>query len=66
MVVKPQRINLSACHGSLLGSEEIGCCAVAGRRRAGNLAVLLEQRQGFADDTDGGPVDVAEGIGQNV
>ena len=34
---------------------------------AGNVAFLLEEWQGFADDVaDGGPADVAEGVGENV
>ena len=40
---------------------------VADRRRAGNVALLLEQRAGLPDDVaDGGPADVAEGIGEDV
>jgi hypothetical protein len=49
------------------GSEETCGCAVARRRRAGNVAFLLEQRQGLADDVaDGGPADAAEGVGEDV
>jgi transposase-like protein len=49
------------------GGQEICRCAVAHRRRAGNVAFLLEQWQGFADDVaDGGPADAAEGAGENV
>jgi Transposase, Mutator family len=49
------------------GSEEICRCAVARRRWAGNVAFLLEQRQGLADDVaDGGPADAAEGVGEDV
>ena len=47
--------------------EEVGGGAVAGRRVAGNVAFLLEERQGLADDVaDGGSADVAEGLGEDV
>ena len=49
------------------GGEEIGCRAVAGGRLAGNVARLLEEWQGFADDVaDGGPADITEGAGEDV
>jgi hypothetical protein len=49
------------------GGEEIGRRAVAGRRLAGNVARLLEERKGFADDVaDGGPADITEGVGEDV
>jgi hypothetical protein len=48
------------------GSEEIGGCAVAGRRGARNVAFLPEEWQGLADDVaDGGPADAA-GVGEDV
>jgi hypothetical protein len=48
-------------------SEEIGRCAVAARRVARNVAFLLEEWLGFADDVaDGGSADVAEGVGEDV
>ena len=53
--------------GNCSGGQEICRCAVARRRRAGNVAFLLEQWQGFADDVaDGGPADAAEGVSVNV
>ena len=49
------------------GGEEVGRCAVAGRRLAGTVAFLLEEGQGLTDDVaDGGPADVAEGAGEDV
>jgi transposase-like protein len=49
------------------GGEEVGRRAVAGRRLAGNVARLLEERESLADDVaDGGPADVAEGVGEDV
>jgi hypothetical protein len=47
--------------------EEIGCCAVAGRRVAWNVAFLLEERASLPDDVaDRGSADVAEGAGEDV
>ena len=49
------------------GGEEIGGCAVPGRRRPGNAVFLLEQGQGFADDVaNGGSADVAEGVSEDI
>jgi Transposase, Mutator family len=49
------------------GGEEIGRRAMAGRRLAGNVARLLEERESVPDDVaDGGPADVAEGVGEDV
>jgi hypothetical protein len=49
------------------GGEEAGGCAVSGWRRPGQVVLLLEQWQGFADDVaDGGSADVAEGIGDDI
>ena len=47
--------------------EEVGCGAVADGCRDGRVAFLLEEGSGLADDVaDGGPADVAEGLGEDV
>src|SRR5206468_4367049 len=47
--------------------EEVGCGAVAGGCWDGRVAFLLEEGSGLADDVaDGGPADVAEGLGEDV
>ena len=49
------------------GGEEVGRRAVAGRCLAGNVALLLEERESLTDDVaDGRPADVAEGVGEDV
>ena len=47
--------------------EEIGGCAVAGRRRPGNAVFVLEQGQSLADDVaHGRSADTAEGAGEDI
>ena len=49
------------------GGEEVGRRAVAGRCSAGNMALLLKERESLPDHVaDGRPADVTNGIGEDV